>query len=209
MEQEKKKKSKLKIIIPIILVIAIVIIAIVIMSKNSNRGGYNSMYTSTLDKINNMNKNSETVTEIVSNIWKETGPSRISETLVSMLTAKSEDDYIENSPWIATAIGIDYNTLSSKSKKEIYNFAKKYQDVYMQIVADQNTIEDNLKELMEKYGRKNQSEIQTLIDYFSKSKSYAQLAIDPSGYSLSSYNSSKSNFKSEIEELKQKAELYR
>lgn len=206
--EEGKKKLNLKIIIPIVVVAVIVVIGAIVgisitTGEKNKESDYKSMYTSCINIIDEMNDNSETVTSMVSSIWQEAGPSKISETLASMLLATSENSSIANSYYIQKAFDI---SSYSSSKAEVYKYAKKYQEAYTQITTKQKTVEEKLKELKEKHNKEHESEIQTLLDYFSKSRSYAQLALEPSG-SLMNYNNSKSTLKSEVTELKQKAEF--
>lgn len=201
-----KEKKSICIIVVVAIIIAIVggVVGAIISNGKNNESSYNSMYSSCVDSINEMNDNSEAVITIISDIWQEAGPDKVGEILTSMLSATSENDEIKYSYYVEQALKL--SSYSYNKKEKVYECAKIYQNSYMQITKSQNSVEEKLKELKRKYNKNHESEIQALLDYFSKSKSYAQLATNPTG-SLLNYNSSKSNLKSDITELKQKAEF--
>ena len=187
---------------------------------------YDQEYDSIIESISTMNEGSNYITSVVMAVWQEAGASEAGSCLVEMLSPSCEDDCLNMSvdslSNIIDAFGIDDsksweyqcdhggNYAKNLQKfgvlKQIYEYCSTYQDKYYNVYNSQNDIKASIKTLKQSVDSEHSDAIEALEEYYLKSCSYADWALNPSG-NLINYSSSCSGYKNELSELKTKAEF--
>lgn len=163
---------------------------------------FEKLYDEILTTLDSLNKNSEYVGAIHSEVWKNVGPEDVVSYIENIKTYYNDDSFEYYDTVVATAFGVSmFNEYDTQT-------AFGYVDTYMNSLA---TIESTLPQLDEKYTELNKkygSEymIDDLKEYYLESVTYAEYACAVDGSYLS-YNQTLNQFKSNISKLKKAAEI--
>lgn len=200
-----------RIVVMLIIVMSILLCA---CGKEKNQSVNTDTIMSLLEETN---KRCDQVNDLVVLSWETVGSQKVLSCLELMQSVTSAEDLKEQqrligwgSDWfyvsdIAEKLGFDVSSdrkLYSEDIESFYEICKNYRENCHKSMENLSKIEKEIKSIK----NKNKEAYKNIKDYYLKTKAYADVVVNPSG-SLTEYSNKVNEFKQNIKELKEEAEL--
>lgn len=184
-------------------------------SVSNEEMNYDTEFDKIMESIDDMNVNSEYICDLILTMWQSVDTDTLTGCIYTLKNLKSTDDdefYSSSGPNpMNVATALDLHKLSPsydspKVRSAIYDYAVKFQEATKNVSEAKNDLKEQIKTIKDTMGNEHENGIKALQDYYIKSSTLADFALEPSG-SLITYSNSYKEIKDNITEAKNTADL--